>query len=83
MNCPAEWIEHVNRPQTEAEEKAFREAMARGEPFGEESWAQAVKERMGVSRRSPRGRRMKLRDDDCPQQMTPDPLTNTLPLAHR
>jgi putative transposase len=77
VRCPAEWNEHVNQPQTEAELKAFREAMARGEPFGDNSWAQAVKEKMGVSRRRMRGRRMKDRDAaDCPQQMTPDPLTN-------
>jgi putative transposase len=83
VKCPAKWIELVNTPQTEAEEKAFREAMGRGEPFGEESWAHAVKERMGLSRRGLRGRRMKLPDADCPQQMTPDPLTNTLPMARR
>jgi hypothetical protein len=38
---------------------------------------------MGVSRRRPRGRRMKLHDAECPQQMTPDPLTNTLPMDRR
>jgi putative transposase len=76
IRCPVGWIEHVNQPQTEAEEQAFREAMIRGEPFGDDSWAQAVKERMGVSRRGMRGRHTKARDADCPQQMTPDPLTN-------
>ncbi|HEU4686946.1 MAG TPA: transposase [Vicinamibacterales bacterium] len=76
VKCPAKWVEQVNQPQTEAELKAFREAMARSEPFGDNAWTKAVKERLGVSNCARRGRRMKARDADCPQQMTPDPITN-------
>jgi hypothetical protein len=76
MKCPAEWVEHVNQPQTEAEVKVFREAMAKSEPFGDNDWARALKEKLGLSRRGLRGRRTKKRNTECPQQMTPDPLTN-------
>jgi putative transposase len=76
VGCPADWTTHVNRPQTEDEEKAFREAMARGEPYGPNTWCEAVKERMGILRRNARGRRSKVLGAGCPQQMTPDPLTD-------
>jgi putative transposase len=83
VQCPPNWLEHVNQPQTESEERAFREATARGEPFGDDSWAEAVKKRMGLLRRGLRGRRVKVFERECPLQMTPDPLTNTLPMARR
>jgi putative transposase len=74
---PVDWTAHVDQPQTEAEEKAFREAMTRGEPFGDDQWCQDVKERLGIVRRGVRGRRSKVLLVGCPQQMTPDPITNT------
>ena len=71
---PADWIEHVNRPQTAGELEAFRRAMHLGEPFGSDTWRVEIEQALGMRRgrrgrpnRSPRG---------CPQQMTPDPLTN-------
>jgi putative transposase len=81
VGCPADWIAHVNTPQTEAEEKAFREAMTRGEPFGDDPWRQAVEDRLGI-RRGIRGRRLNVPKSKCPQQMTPDPFKRTKPLAH-
>src|SRR3990172_1855736 len=35
---PADWIEHVNQPQTEAELEALRSAVRRGTPFGDDPW---------------------------------------------
>ena len=77
VSLPVDWTAHVNQAQTEAEEKAFREAMTRGEPFGNVQWCQDVKERLGILRRGVRGRRSKVPLVECPQQMTPDPITNT------
>jgi putative transposase len=74
---PVDWIAYVNQPQTETEEEAFRKAMARGEPFGDEAWCQAINERLGIPPRGSRGRRSKVLRVECPQQMTPDPITNT------
>jgi len=72
VSCPDGWTSLVNQPQTEAEERAFKEAMARGQPFGQEDWCRAVKKQLGVSRDGARGRPSK--PNTCPQQMTPDPL---------
>jgi putative transposase len=60
VRCPEGWAALVNQVQTEAEEQAFREAMSRGQPFGETDWCLAVKEKMGVLRSDIRGRRPKL-----------------------
>jgi len=35
---PADWIEHVNQPLTEAELARMRECVNRGAPYGEKSW---------------------------------------------
>ena len=51
------WTALVDQPQTEAEERAFKEAVARGQPFGDEDWCRAVKAGMGVLRSGVRGRR--------------------------
>jgi putative transposase len=78
VSCPADWIAYVNRPQTEAEaeEEALREAMAHDEPYGDDVWCEVLRERMGVLPRGIRGRRPKSLSGGCPQQMTPDPITN-------
>ena len=34
----ANWIEHVNTPQTEAEVAALRRSIQRGRPFGDDDW---------------------------------------------
>jgi putative transposase len=53
---PAQWIEHVNMPQTQAELDAFRHAIRRGIPFGDETWTQQVREALGLSPRLRHGR---------------------------
>jgi len=62
VSCPAGWPGLVDQPQTEAEERAFKEAVAHGQPFGEEDWCRAVTKGMGVLRSGVRGRRSK-----CPR----------------
>ena len=75
---PVDWIGYVNQVETAAEEKALKKAMTGGEPFGDAAWCQAIKERLGIRTRGARGRRpAPLNRVDCPQQMTPDPFTNT------
>ncbi len=39
---PADWIDHVNRPQTDAELEAFRRCTLNGLPFGDAAWCEAV-----------------------------------------
>jgi putative transposase len=70
---PANWLEHVNLPQTEQELRAFRGAMSQGLPFGDDEWVRLTRERLGMLPRRPRGQPRK----HCPQEMTPDPLTFT------
>jgi putative transposase len=54
---PADWLEWVNRPQTEAELLAVREAVVRGCPFGGAAWQQQVGRRLGLEYTlRPRGR---------------------------
>src|SRR5204863_9755436 len=61
--APADWIDHVNTPQTDAELDAFRRAVNLGQPFGSTPRV----ETFGKSRS--RGRPRK-----CPQKMTSDPI---------
>ncbi len=37
-----QWVEHVNRQQTEAELEAIRRCVARGQPFGDDRWQRKV-----------------------------------------
>lgn len=54
---PAEWLQHVNKAQTNAEVEAIRRAVARGMPFGSEGWTQKIARRLGLeSTLRPRGR---------------------------
>jgi putative transposase len=45
---PADWLEWVNRPQTEAEVERLRECLRRGRPFGHDAWMVAMAERLGL-----------------------------------
>jgi len=46
---PANWVDHVNEPQTEAEMEALRRSLRRGIPFGNEDWQQATAGRFGIA----------------------------------
>jgi putative transposase len=63
-----DWVEHVNRPQTEAELEVFRRATQKGTPYGGPEWQQAVLAVSGVDRRRTCGR---------PRKRTPDPLSKS------
>lgn len=55
--CPSGWVKRVNRPQSEAEERAVRRAIDRGQPFGTKSWVEETAKRLGLeSTLRPRGR---------------------------
>ena len=45
---PKGWAERVNRPQTDAEVEAVRHSVARGQPFGSESWRLRTVKRLGL-----------------------------------
>jgi putative transposase len=45
---PADWLEWVNQPQSEAEVERLRECLRRGSPFGHSPWMVATAERLGL-----------------------------------
>ena len=47
--CPANWIEHVNQPQSETELAAVRWAVRRGAPFGSDTWRAEGARLLGVN----------------------------------
>lgn len=47
---PAEWIELVNAPQTEAEVNAIRRSVVRSRPFGEAEWSLEAAKSLGLER---------------------------------
>jgi len=52
-----DWLDWVNQPQSEAELAALRTCIARGMPYGNETWQHATAERLGLeSSLRPRGR---------------------------
>ena len=54
---PADWLEWVNEPQTEAELSALRTCVARGRPYGRDDWVLRTARRLGLgSALRPRGR---------------------------
>jgi putative transposase len=57
IGLPADWVEEVNRPHTEAELEALRRSVQRGQPYGAEAWVKRVALRLGLqSTLRPRGR---------------------------
>ncbi len=61
----ANWTEHVNTPQTEAELQAVRRSMQRGSPFGDHIWSEQTANRLGLeSTFQPRGRPRKQISDE-------------------
>ena len=45
---PSDWVEIVNRPQTEAELAELRRSVKRGSPFGDSKWTTHVVNRSGL-----------------------------------
>jgi putative transposase len=45
---PADWVAHVNAPQTAAELAELRQCVKRGRPFGEAEWVKATVARLGL-----------------------------------
>lgn len=43
-----DWLDWVNKPQTEAELRALRESISRGRPFGSESWQRRTAKQLGL-----------------------------------
>lgn len=45
---PLDWVDLVNRPQTDGELAAVRRCVVRGAPFGHPDWQQVTAERLGL-----------------------------------
>jgi putative transposase len=57
----AGWLDHVNRPLTDAELLAVRQSIERGRPFGGEAWSDRAVRRLGLETTlRPRGRPRKV-----------------------
>ena len=53
----ADWVEHVNRPQSDEELAALRRCVQRGAPFGREAWVRRMAQEWDLgSTLRPRGR---------------------------
>ncbi len=57
LSRPRAWVEWTNEPQTGAELEALRRCVARGQPYGSESWVQRITRRLSLEGTlRPRGR---------------------------
>ena len=57
VDRPRNWLDYVNRPQTEAEVESLRRCVQRGTPFGSELWVKRSATRLDLhSALRPRGR---------------------------
>jgi putative transposase len=57
---PSDWLTYVNHRAEKAEVDALRRSARRGSPYGDEAWAQAMAEQLGLqSTLRPRGRPVK------------------------
>ena len=54
---PANWVEMVNEPQTEAELQALRHCVNRGTPYGDDQWSATTSELLGLQSSTLRPRR--------------------------
>jgi len=48
VSRPAEWIQHVNEPQSEAEMAAVRRSVVRSRPFGGQDWTLRTAKSLGL-----------------------------------
>lgn len=70
LPVPADWLERVNRPETEAELEAVRRSVVRGRPFGSAAWARQTAARLGLEYTlRPRGRPRK----QAPEERAAEP----------
>jgi putative transposase len=61
VSRPRAWLKLVNRPQPERELAVIRQAVQRGQPFGDETWQHQTAQQLGLeSTLRPRGRPRKL-----------------------
>ena len=57
IDRPRDWLAYVNRPQTDKELDALRQAVHRGRPFGSSTWQNVTIKKLGLeSTCRPRGR---------------------------
>ena len=57
LERPADWVEFLNEPQSQAELEAIRRSVNRGCPFGDDQWQEQVVEDLGLQQTlRPRGR---------------------------
>jgi len=57
LDRPADWVEIVNRPQTDEALAALRRCLSRGRPFGTDAWVRRIAKTLGLeSTLRPRGR---------------------------
>jgi len=67
---PDNWANLVNTAQTSAEMEAVRRAVARGSPFGSETWQSRIAKRLGLEYTlRPRGRPKKNQDGQTPSAL--------------
>jgi len=63
LALPGNWVEEVNKPQTEGELAALRQSVRRGRPYGNETWVDRVVRKLGLeSTMRPQGRPRKARN---------------------
>jgi putative transposase len=55
--CPRQWLQYVNKPQSDAEVAVLRRSVNRGTPFGDSGWTKRMVKRLGLEVTvRPRGR---------------------------
>ncbi len=61
----ANWVQHVNAVQTEAELAAIHRAIQRGQPYGDDRWTKRIANRLALETTlTPRGRPRKTAEED-------------------
>ena len=57
IDLPRNWVQRVNRPETEVELESLRRCVRRGQPYGGDRWTKRMTKRLGLeSTFRPRGR---------------------------
>jgi putative transposase len=61
LDTPEDWVNWVNKPQTQAEVQAMRRCVNRGTPYGSENWTTQIAAALGLKYTlQPRGRPRKV-----------------------